>query len=66
MYEPVSAIFVLHASLRICFLRPDFTSNVVRVLAFETPKFYIAPYGKINHGLIKLSSYCNVKSDLSA
>ena len=45
-------------------LRPDFTSNLVRVLAFGTPKFFIAPYGKINHGLINLSSNCDVKSGL--
>ena len=45
-------------------LRPDFTSNLVRVLAFGTPKFYIAPYDKINHGLVNVSSNCDVKSSL--
>ena len=30
-------------------LRLDFTSKLVHGLAFGTPKFYIAPYGKINH-----------------
>ena len=30
-------------------LRPDFTSKLVHILAFGTPKFYIAPYDKINH-----------------
>ena len=42
-------------------LRPDFTSNLVHGLAFRTPKFYIAPYGKINHGL---SCNCDMKSGL--
>ena len=45
-------------------LRPDFTSNLVRGLAFGTPNFYTAPYGKINHELINLSSNCDVKSGL--
>ena len=43
-------------------LRPDFTSKLVRELAFGTPKFYIAPYDKINHGLVNMSSNCDVKS----
>ena len=47
-------------------LRPDFTSKLVHVLAFGTPKFYIAPYGKIKRELVNLSSNCNVKSGLSA
>ena len=47
-------------------LRPDFTSKLVHVLAFGTPKFYIAPYDKIKHELVNLSSNCDVKSDLSA
>ena len=46
-------------------LRPDFTSKLVHVLAFGTPKFYIAPYDKIKHELVKLSSNCDVKSGLS-
>ena len=45
-------------------LRPDFTSKLVHVLAFGTPKFYIAPYDKIKHELVKLSSNCDVKSGL--
>ena len=35
------------------------------MLAFGTPKFYIAPYGKIYHGLVKLSNNCEVKSGLN-
>ena len=33
-------------------MKPDFTSNLVHVhgLAFGTPKFYIAPYNKIDRG----------------
>ena len=45
-------------------LRPDFTSKLVHVLAFGTPKFVIAPYDKIKHELVYLSSKCNVKSGL--
>ena len=45
-------------------LRPDFSSNLVRVLAFGKPNFFISPYGKINHGLINMSSNCDVKSGL--
>ena len=45
-------------------LRPDFTSKLVHVLAFGTPKFYIAPYDKIKHKLDNLSSTCDVKSGL--
>ena len=45
-------------------LRPDFTSNLVHGLAFGTPTFYIAPYGKIKHELVNLSSNCDVKSSL--
>ena len=45
--------------------RPDFTSKLVHVLAFGTPKFYIAPYDKIKHELVNLSSNCDVKSGLS-
>ena len=43
-------------------LRPDFMSKLVHGLAFGTPKFYIAPYDKINHGLINLGYNCDVKS----
>ena len=35
-------------ALKITF-RPDFTSKLVHGLAFGTPKFYTAPYDKINH-----------------
>ena len=45
-------------------LRPDFTSKLVHVLAFGTPKFYIVPYDKIKHELVNLSSNCDVKSGL--
>ena len=50
---------------KIAFLRPDFTSKLVHVLAFGTLKFYIAPYDKIKHELVNLSSNCDVKSRLS-
>ena len=40
-------------------------SNLVHEFAFGTPKFYIAPYGKINHGLVNMSSNCDVKLGLS-
>ena len=46
-------------------LRTDFTSQLVHGLAFGIPKFYIAPYDKINHRLVNLSSMCDVKSGLS-
>ena len=46
-------------------LRPDFTSKLVHVLTFGTPKVYIAPYDKIKHELVNLSSNCNVKSGLN-
>ena len=45
-------------------LRPDFTSNLLHGLAFGTQKICIAPYGKINHGLVNMSSNCGVKSGL--
>ena len=45
--------------------RPDYTSKLVHVLAFGTPKFYIAPYDKIKHELVNLSSNCDVKSGLN-
>ena len=41
---------------------PDFTSQLEHGLAFGIPKFYIASYDKINHGLVNLSSNCDVKS----
>ena len=44
--------------------RPDFTSKLIHVLAFGTPKFYIAPYDKIKRELVNLSSNCDVKSGL--
>ena len=40
-------------------------SKLVHVLAFGTPKFYIAPYDKIKHELVNLSCTCDVKSGLS-
>ena len=40
-------------------------SKLVHVLAFGTPKFSIAPYDKIKHELVNLSSNCDVKSGLS-
>ena len=36
-------------------LRPDYMLNLVHRLVFGTPKFYIAPYGKINRDLLILS-----------
>ena len=42
-------------------LRPDFTSNLVHGLPFRTPKFYSAPYGKINHRIVNLSYNRDVK-----
>ena len=51
--------------LRFVCLRPDFTSKLVHVLAFGTPKFYIAHYDKIKHKIVNLSSNCDVKSGLS-
>ena len=45
-------------------LRPDFKSQLEHGLAFGIPKFYIAPYDKINHGLVNLSSNCDVKSGI--
>ena len=45
-------------------LRPDFTSKVVHILAFGTLKNYIAPYDKINYGLVNLSYNCDTKSGL--
>ena len=53
----------LSEDVRLSF-RPDFTSKLEHRLAFGTPKFYIAPYGKINHALFNLSYNCNVKSGL--
>ena len=45
-------------------LGPDFTSKLEHGLTFGTPKFYIAPYDKINHALVNLSYNCDVKSVL--
>ena len=56
--------FLEVGSFLLPYLRPDFTSKLVHVLAFGTPKFYIAPYDKIKHKLVNLSSNCDVKSDL--
>ena len=60
VYVNVSYFFTFKA-----FLRPDSTSKLVHVLAFGTPKFYIAPYDKIKHELVNLSSNCDVKSSLN-
>ena len=46
--------------------RARFHVKVVHGLAFGIPKFYIAPYDKINHRLVNLSSNCDVKSGLRA
>ena len=40
-------------------------SKSVRELAFGTPKFYFAPYDKINHGLANIRLNCDVKSGLN-
>ena len=45
-------------------LGPISRRKLVHVLTFGTPKFYIAPYDKIKHELVKLSSNCDVKSGL--
>ena len=50
------------ALFRFSGFRPDFTSKLVYILAFGTPKFYIAPNDKVKHELVKLSSNCDVKS----
>ena len=50
-----------------CFLvsfRPDFTSKLEYRLAFGTPKIYIAPYDKINRGLVNLNHNCDAKLGL--
>ena len=44
--------------------RPNLMPKLVHGLAFGTPKFYIAPYDKINHRLVNLSCKCDVKSGL--
>ena len=36
-------------------LGPNLWSNLVRRLTFRTPNFYIAPYGKIKHGLVNVT-----------
>ena len=46
-------------------LRPDFTFKLVYVLAFGTPKFYIAPDDLMKHEFVNLSSNCDVESGLS-
>ena len=33
-------------------------SKVVHALAIVIPKFYIAPYGNINHKFVNLRHYC--------
>ena len=44
--------------------RPDFRSKLVHRLAIGIPKFYIAPYDKIKHGLVNLSYNCDLESGL--
>ena len=56
---------IVRAYSYITTLRPDFTSKLVHELAFGTPKFYIAPYIKIKHELVNLSSNCDMKSGLN-
>ena len=58
-------VFTEANSDKIMGLRPDFTSKLVHLLAFGTPKFYIAPCDKIKHELVNLSSNFDVKSGLS-
>ena len=45
-------------------LRHNFRLKLVRKLGFGTPKYYIAPYNKVNQELVNLSYSCDVKSDL--
>ena len=45
-------------------LRPDFRSKFVHELAFGIPTFYVAPYDKINRGLVNLGYNFDVKSSL--
>ena len=45
-------------------LRPEFPSKLVHRLAFETAKFNIVAYDKINHRFVKLRYNCDVKSGL--
>ena len=62
----ICVLIKLHIKLglNVLTLRPDFTTKLVHVLAFGTPKVYIAPYDKIKHKLVNLSSNCDVKSGL--
>ena len=55
-------IFVVNSGA----LRLDFTSLLVHGLdgSIQKPKCYIAPYDKINYGLVNLSYNCDVKSGL--
>ena len=48
------------ASVKLIELRPDSTSKLVH----GTPKFYFAPYYKINNCLVNLSNNCDVNSGL--
>ena len=56
---------LLNDTCKFLSFRPDFTSNLIHGSAFGTPKLYIAPYDKINHGLVFPSSNCDMKSCLS-
>ena len=64
LYFPTWDLWNVHTDENFT-IRPDFTSNLVHGSAFGTPKFYIAPYGKINHGLVNRSHNCDVKSGFS-
>ena len=47
------------------FINYPYTPSVISLARFfGTPKFYIAPYDKINHALVNLSYNCDVKSGL--
>lgn len=52
---------VCFLSLHFYYFRPEFTSTLVRGLAFGTPRFNIALYGKIHHELVNPNYSCDVK-----
>ena len=62
--QPKAFVYRYSNLMRQLYCKADFTSKLVRELAFGTSKFYIAPYDKINHGLVNMSSNCDVKSGL--
>ena len=60
-------IVVVLVCAEILTLRPDIMSSLVHKFACRTPTVYIAmiaPYGKINHGLVNRSYNCDVKLGL--